>query len=201
MAVKRCTPALDSTGREYLERVVRSAGHMRQFLHDLLQFSRIAVTSFKVVDLGRITREAVDLFEEDLDESGGLIEIGNMPQIKADGDQMLRLFQNLIDNALKYRSKESPRIKIQAKLDAKGCEILVDDNGIGFDQQFAERIFKPFQRLHGREEYEGAGMGLTICRKIVDWHGGSIRAESEPGKGTSFIIRLPVKHERVGESQ
>ncbi len=172
---------------------------MRQLLHDLLQFSRIAVTPepFKVVDLGQIAREAVDLFKEDLEESGGLIEMENMPRIEADGDQMLRLFQNLIDNALKYRGKESPRIKIQTKLDAKSCEILVVDNGIGFDQRFAERIFKPFQRLHAREKYEGAGMGLAICRKIVDWHGGSIRAESEPGKGTRFLLRLPVKHETL----
>ncbi|MGA2228521.1 MAG: ATP-binding protein [Syntrophobacteraceae bacterium] len=117
-----------------------------------------------------------------------------MPAIEADESQMLLLFQNLIGNALKFHSGEIPHIKVYGKLDRKGiCEILVEDNGIGFDRQFAERIFKPFQRLHNRGEYDGTGMGLSICRKIVERHGGNIRAESEPGKGSTFIIRLPVK--------
>jgi PAS domain S-box-containing protein len=198
LAMTRCTPVLDGTGLEYLERVVSSATRMRQLLHDLLQFSMIAAgpEPFKTVELGRIAREAADLFEEDLKESGGLIEIENLPPIEADGDQMLRLFQNIIGNALKYQSVESPRIKIHAKHDARECEILVEDNGIGFEQQFAERIFKPFQRLHGRKEYVGTGMGLAICRKIVDWHGGNIRAASEAGRGSTFIISLPMRRDR-----
>ena len=130
-------------------------------------------------------------------ETGAQVEIENMPAIEADGSQILRLFQNLIGNALKFRGPETPHIKVYGKADSRGvCEIFVKDNGIGFDPQFAELIFKPFQRLHGRNEFEGTGMGLAICRKIVERHGGNICAESEPGKGSTFIIRLPVKQDR-----
>jgi len=195
MTKKRCAPALDSTGQEYLERVIGSANRMRQLLYDLLQFSMVAARpeTYKRIDLARVVREAADLFEEDIKELDGLVEIESMPEIEADDGQMLRLFQNLIGNALKYRGEESPRIRIGAKLAGKRCEIFVEDNGLGFDQQFAERIFKPFQKLHGRKAYEGTGMGLAICRKIAERHGGSIRAESEPGKGSTFIITLPVR--------
>ena len=200
MAQKRCAPVLDSTSKDYLDRVIKSASPMRQLLHDLLDFSRVAtrLEPFKKIDLVKIVREAADVFEASVKETGFQIVIENMPAIEADETQMLGLFQNLIGNALKFRSSETPRIKIYGKLDRKRtCEIFVNDNGIGFDPKFAERIFKPFQRLHGRSEYDGTGMGLAICRKIVERHGGSIRAESEPGKGSTFIIRLPVKQDRL----
>jgi signal transduction histidine kinase len=115
---------------------------------------------------------------------------------------MLRLFQNLIGNALKFRGAVAPRIKVYGKLRRQGiCELFIKDNGIGFDPKFAGLIFRPFQRLHGRSEYDGTGMGLAICRKIVERHGGDIRAESEPGKGSTFIIRLPVRQNQLGEYQ
>lgn len=195
---KRSLSSLDASGREYLDRVTSSASRMRNLLHDLLQFSRVACRpeEFKEIDLGKTALEAADIFEEDLRRSEGIVEIENLPHIEADRDQMFRLFQNLIGNALKYRSGESPEIKILSKLEGRRCEIFVTDNGIGFDQKFSERIFKPFQRLHDRREYEGTGMGLAICRKIVEWHGGRIRAESEPGKGSTFIIELPARQDR-----
>lgn len=198
MAIKRCAPTLDSAGRQYLDRVVSSASRMRQLLRDLLGFSRTAARPgpFKEIDLARTAREAADLFEEDLDGSGGRVEIEGMAEMKADEDQMRCLFQNLIDNALKFRSEENPRIKIHARQDRGRVEIIVKDNGIGFDPQYAERIFKPFQKLHSRREYEGTGMGLAVCRKIVEWHGGSIKAESESGEGSTFLIRLPANHGR-----
>jgi two-component system, LuxR family, sensor kinase FixL len=150
---------------------------------------------FKEIQLEKVAREAANVFEQ---RTGGTIEIESMPTIEADGSQMVRLFQNLIGNALKFSGASNPRIRISASNDRTGsCRILVKDNGIGFDQRFAERIFKPFQRLHGRNEYEGTGMGLAICRKIVERHGGNIRVESEPGKGSTFIIRLPVKQDRA----
>jgi signal transduction histidine kinase len=112
---------------------------------------------------------------------------------------MLRLFENVIGNSLKFRGGGTPRISVRGGLDAQGrCEIFVEDNGIGFAPQFAEIIFKPFQKLHARGFYEGTGIGLAICRKIVERHGGSIRAESEPGKGSTFIISLPAKQTRFG---
>jgi light-regulated signal transduction histidine kinase (bacteriophytochrome) len=172
---------------------------MRQLLSDLLDFSRVATRPepFKKIDLVKIVLEAADVFEATAKEIGCQIEIQNIPAIEADESQMLRLFQNLIGNALKFRGNATPRIKVYGKLDRKKiCEIFVEDNGIGFDPRYAELILKPFQRLHGRNEYDGTGMGLAICRKIVERHGGSIRAESEPGKGSTFIIRLPVKHDR-----
>jgi PAS domain S-box-containing protein len=199
MAQKRCAPVLDSTSKDYLDRVVNSADLMRQLLRDLLEFSRVAsrLEPFKKIDLVKIAMEAADIFEASVKETGCQIEVENIPAIEADESQMLRLFQNLIGNAMKFR-RETPNIRVYGKLDGKRiCEIFVEDNGIGFDQQFAELIFKPFQRLHGRNEYDGTGMGLAICRKIVERHGGSIRAESEPGKGSTFIIRLPVKQDRL----
>jgi PAS domain S-box-containing protein len=200
MAKKRCAPVQDSTSQEYLDRVLDSASRMRQLLHDLLEFSRAATKPepFKKIDLVKIVREAADIFEASVKETGCQIEIENIPAIEADETQMLRLFQNLFGNALKFRSGETPHIKVYSKLDRKKiCEIFVKDNGAGFDPKFAELIFKPFQRLHGRSEYDGTGMGLAICRKIVERHGGSIRAESEPGKGSTFIIRLPTRQTRL----
>jgi PAS domain S-box-containing protein len=199
MTKKRCAPALDSVGQDYLEKVINSAARMRQLLSDLLLFSRVATRPepFKEVDLGEIAREAADVFEARVKEIGALVEIENTPAVEADEVQMLQLFQNLIGNALKYRGEETLSIKVCGKLDEHGgCEIRVTDNGIGFDQQFAERIFKPFQRLHSHKAYEGTGMGLAICRKIAERHGGSIRAESVPGKGSTFIIILPVRQHR-----
>jgi signal transduction histidine kinase len=202
MARKRCTQALDITSQEYLDRVINSATRMRQLLDDLLQFSRAATRQepFKGISLSKIAREAASVFEDVLMESGGVVEIENLPDIEADETQILRLFQNLIGNALKFRGAAKPRIMIYAKQDGRGmCQIFVQDNGIGFEQQYGELIFKPFQRLHVRSEYDGTGMGLAICRKIAERHGGSIRAESELGRGATFIIRLPLKQdEREG---
>lgn len=195
LAQKRCASALDGVGQEYLDRIVKSAGRMREFLRGLLQFSKVAAKPepFKEIDLGGIAREAAALFEAELNEFEGAVEIEDMPPIEADEIQMLSLFQNLIGNGLRYRSDRKPRIRIYARPAGEDCEIFVEDNGIGFDQKYAERIFKPFQRLHGRKQYEGAGIGLAICRKIIDRHGGGIRAESELGNGSTFIIRLPFK--------
>jgi PAS domain S-box-containing protein len=204
IAMKRCAPVLDSSSKGYLDRVVSSAGRMRQLLNDLLEFSRVAERPgpFKKIDLATIVREAADIFEASVKETGCQIEIENIPAIEADETQMLRLFQNLIGNALKFRAAGTPRIKVYGKLHRQGmCELFIRDNGIGFDPKFARLIFKPFQRLHGRSEYDGTGMGLAICRKIVERHGGNIRAESEPGKGSTFIIRLPVRQSQLGEYQ
>lgn len=201
MAIKKCEASLDGTGKEYIERAAGSANRMRRLLQDLREFSRVAAKpeTQRELDLAAIVEETAGLFEEDLKKHGGSIEIKDMPSLEADQAQMLGLFQNLIGNALKFRSARSPQIKVYAKGDGQGmCEIFVEDNGIGFDQKFAERIFKPFQRLHGHDRYDGTGMGLAVCRKIVEWHGGSIRAESRPGKGSRFIVRLPVRQSRRG---
>ncbi len=188
---------MDGIEQDYLNRIMKSSDHMRQLLNDLLQFSKIATRTqpYKMVNLMKIVQKAADGFKEDIKESGAIVEIDGLPKIEADETQVLRLFQNIFANALKFKGYKKPRITVCAKLDGLGnCEILVKDNGIGFNQKYAELIFKPFQRLHRRGEYEGTGMGLAICRKIVERQGGTIRAESESGKGATFIVRLPVAH-------
>ena len=199
LAKNRRAPALGDAGQQYLDRILSSASRMRQLLRDLLRFSRVAtiLEPFKEIDLYKIAREAADIFEKDILETGCLVRIENMPVIEADETQMVQLFQNLIGNALKYRSSQSPLIKICGRRDGQGfCDISVKDNGIGFEQQFGRLIFKPFQRLHGYGKYQGTGMGLAICRKIVELHSGSIWAESEPGRGSTFVVTLPVKQDR-----
>jgi signal transduction histidine kinase len=189
---------------------------MRQLLDDLLLFSRVAAMPepFKEISLSRIVREAADVFEEELEQSGGLVEIENLPDIEADETQIRRLFQNLIGNALKFHSSgKSPFVKVSSQRIAekhqdpdgngrpgKGWQITVQDNGIGFDEKYVDRIFGVFQRLHGRSEYEGSGIGLAICRKIVQRHGGIITAKSAPGAGAAFIFTLPISNSTKGET-
>ena len=199
MAMKRCASALDSAGQDYLNRVVNSASHMRNLIHDLSRFSRVAANPEpRTIDLNSVAREAADLFEGSIKRSDCRIKIENLPSIEADESLMSQLFENLIGNALKFRSDRTPHIKVHGESDGDGmCEIVVEDNGIGFDQQFAELIFKPFERLHGHDGYDGTGMGLAICRKIVERHGGTIGVESKPGVGTTFIIRLPAKQPKL----
>ena len=198
----KCAPTLDSAGQEYLGKVIDSAAHMRDLLCDLLQFSRTAETSERLgrVELNALASEAAKVFESSSDESDFRIEIENLPAIEADSGQMTLLFEKLIENVLKFRSDEIPHIKIYGKSDtAEMCEIFIEDNGIGFEQQYATLIFKPFQRLNKRK-YSGTGMGLALCRKIVERHGGTIRAESEPGKGATFVICLPVRQVKFGRN-
>ncbi len=145
-------------------------------------------------DLVKIVREAVDVFEASVKETSCPIETENIPAIEVRETQMLRLFQNLIADALKFHGGETPHIKVYGKIHMHGiCEIFVKYNGIGFDPKYAELIFKPFQRLHGRSEYDGTGMGPAICKKIVERHGGAVTARSEPWKESTFIVTLPVK--------
>jgi signal transduction histidine kinase len=136
-----------------------------------------------------------------IDQTGGRVEIGDLPTIEADLPQIRQLLGNLIGNALKFRNKDvAPLVKIDSKpirkrtgvIGAAQCQVIVADNGIGFEEKFAERIFQPFERLHSQGKYEGTGIGLSICKKIVERHGGSIIAQGEPGRGAKFIATLPV---------
>ncbi|MCE5335444.1 MAG: PAS domain S-box protein [Desulfobacteraceae bacterium] len=196
---------LDETEKDYLARMESSARRMRQFILDLLDYSRVRSmpSPFTLVDLGDIAREVLQVFEFHLQRNGGLVEIAKLPQIEADATQMRQLLQNLIGNALKFQPPgAAPIVKIWSKsVNRTTCRICIEDNGIGFDEAYLDRIFSPFQRLHGRHEYEGTGMGLAICRKIVERHGGSISAKSRPGKGSTFIITLPVKHKAADDDE
>jgi signal transduction histidine kinase len=159
------------------------------------------------VDLSEVARTVVSDIEVRIQQLGGQVCIDQLPTIEADPMQMSQLLQNLIGNALKFhRDGEPPVVKVWGKLlhnvndtqkdglDCRHCQIWVEDNGIGFDEKYLDRIFEPFQRLHGRGAYEGTGMGLAICRKIVERHEGKITARSIPGQGTTFIVTLPVQH-------
>jgi signal transduction histidine kinase len=189
-------------GRMYIDRMDNAAGRMSALIDDLLAFSRVTrrAEPFSEVPLERIAREVVGDLEARIESSGGRVEVGELPTIEARPTQMRQLLQNLIANGLKFRRKdEPPVIRVSGKLlEGEGdnrCEIRVADNGIGFDPKHGERIFGIFQRLHGRSEYEGNGVGLAICHKIVMAHGGTIEAIGELGKGATFAITLPMAQE------
>ena len=202
LAVTRSASTVDGVARNYLDKVVHSAGRMRELLRGLLAFSQVAAKpdSCRELNLVGIVREAANVFEASFKETGGGVEIEDLPVVEADANQILLLFQNLIGNAIKFSGSEPPHIRVYSQMGKQGtCEIFVEDSGIGFEKEYAELIFRPFQRLHDRKKYEGTGIGLAICRKIVERHGGAIRAESEPGKGSTFIISLPVKQTGLEE--
>ncbi|MEW6752114.1 MAG: ATP-binding protein [Candidatus Latescibacterota bacterium] len=200
---------LDETGRDYLRRMEGAAARMQRLINDLLILSRVTTQGqpFSRVDLGQILHDVVSDLETRLDRCGGTVEVGELPVVDADPVQMRQLFMNLIGNALKFHRPEvPPQVRIRARVpDAAGaqngpaargeCLLCVEDNGIGLDAKYAERIFAPFQRLHGSSEYEGTGMGLAICRRIVERHGGAIAVESAVGQGSSFIVRLPLRQD------
>ena len=189
---------LDDQSRDYLHRIVNSAHRMRDLINDLLGYSRISTKAqpFSQVDLGEIASAVISDLEGRIHQTGGRVETGVMPTIEADPLQMRQLFTNLIANALKFRRPEAaPVVRISAAARGQKVTIWFSDNGIGFDEIYLDRIFDVFQRLHGRQEYEGTGMGLAICRKIVERHGGTITAQSKPGEGATFIVTLPRKHQ------
>jgi light-regulated signal transduction histidine kinase (bacteriophytochrome) len=198
--------ALDEKGRDYIDRIQNAAERMSSLNEGLLQLSRVRNKAdvAEPVALETILAGVLSDLEERIRISGGTVRYGNLPVIWADHSQMRQLFQNLISNALKFAKKdEAPLVQIDSRFLKRGMwEIVVQDNGIGFEQRFAEKIFRPFQRLYGRSEFEGNGIGLTIVEKIIARHGGTIFAESQPGHGTRFVITLPERNqdkERVHE--
>ncbi|MFP5213094.1 MAG: PAS domain S-box protein [Acidobacteriota bacterium] len=190
-------PVLDEEGRDFLSRMESAASRMSVLLSDLLSYSRVAtrIRPFTPLNLSEVARSVVFDLEVRIEESRARVSVDELPVVEADESQMRQLFQNLIGNALKYRKvDEPPAVRIHAMEERGACRLIVEDNGIGFDEKYLDRIFKPFQRLHGKSSpYEGTGMGLAICRKIVERHGGNITARSTPGEGSTFIITLPVK--------
>lgn len=192
---KEATSRLDQKGRGYLERIRAGAVRMRHIMEQLRELSRIGTADkpFEKVNLETVVHEALSDLEIRIAESRARVEVGPLPVIWADKTQMLQLFQNLISNALKFRHRDGfPHVAIKSRSAGPSVrEITVVDNGIGFDEKYLHKIFKPFQRLHGRNEYEGSGIGLAICQKIILRHGGHLTAKSAPGKGAAFIITLP----------
>ena len=186
---------LDSVGREYLGRMLKAAASMRTLIQDLLAFARVSRKegALEPVDLEKVIDRVLEGLEVPLKETGARVEVRSLPRVQADPLHMRQLFQNLIGNSLKYhRTGVAPRIRIEAVTTAAGNrEIHLEDNGIGFKEKFCERIFKPFERLHSKSVYEGSGMGLAICWKIMARYGGTIRAEGRPDCGAKFILHFP----------
>ena len=201
--------ALSEQGVDYLGRLLAAAARMRSLIDDMLTYSRVARKSrvFAPVDLAAVAHEVIADLDGRLQLSGGRVELGTLPTLEADKTQMRQLLQNMIANALKFRKPEEPPVvRIDSRVDGSSAqggawwEIQVRDNGIGFDNEYRERIFNMFERLHGRNEYEGTGMGLAICRRIVERHGGTISAQSALGQGALFQIRLPARQPNRGDT-
>lgn len=196
----KCEGAASPEVRDYLERMQSAAARMRTLINDLLAFSRVIRSSepLVAVDLNQVTREVLSDLEVRIEKTGAKVELGVLPTIDADPMQMRQLMLNLISNALKFQpAGNAPMIRIAARSTSTGageplCEIAVQDNGIGFDEKYLDKMFAVFQRLHGRGEYEGTGVGLAVCRRIIDRHHGSIVAHSKPGEGATFTVTLPV---------
>ena len=191
--------ALGPQGLDYLERMNNAANRMRRLINDLLSYSRVtaSVQPFARVDLTTLVRDVLGDLETAIENAGAAVTLGDLPQLDADPVQMRQLFQNLVSNALKFRQEGvAPTVDIRCTVDetANRCELMVEDNGIGFDEKYLDRIFQVFQRLHGRDsKYEGTGIGLAICRKIAERHGGTLGVRSSPGMGATFTISLPLK--------
>jgi PAS domain S-box-containing protein len=200
--------ALGDQGRDYLVRMLNAAGRMQRLITDLLEFARVTTKAqpFVPVDLIGVLADVLSDLESRIEHAGGRVETGPLPSIEADPTQMRQVLQNLVANALKFHKPDvPPRVRVYAEPagDDGMCRICVADNGIGFDEKYLDRIFNVFQRLHGRHEYEGTGIGLAVCRKIAERHGGSITARSEPDGGATFIVTLPLHHvgtENAGEN-
>jgi signal transduction histidine kinase len=204
----KCGNELGPEGRDYLDRMRNSAARMQTLINDLLAFSRITTKGkpFVAVDLGKTVETVIADMETVIEELGARVKVGDMPTISADPTQMYQLFQNLIGNALKFRDEDRPPVvnvngvRPGSTVDTQ-CEISISDNGIGFDQKHAEKIFGFFQRLHGRGKYEGTGIGLAVCKKVVHRHGGNITASSGEGEGSTFTVILPRSQTRLGASR
>jgi len=190
--------SLPERAADYLSRMVNAAGRMQTLIEGLLAYSRITTQArpFKPVDMDLIVREVVADLDDLVTRSGGRVESRPLPPLEADPIQMRQLLQNLIGNALKFQQEGNPpvvRIHARVEGDPPLYRLLVEDNGIGFDPKYAERIFNVFQRLHGRGEFDGTGIGLAICRRIAERHGGTITARSTLGQGATFIVELPAR--------
>lgn len=205
LLVQECGAAVSADAREYLDHILAAVKRMQALINDLLQLSRVATRArpFAPVDLNETLREVLEDLDARLKESGGTVTVGPLPALDADAIQMRQLFQNLIANGLKFRKPgEAPVVQVrilEADANANRAVLCVEDHGIGFEPRFEERIFGLFQRLHGRQEYEGTGIGLAVCRRIVERHGGRITAEGRLGDGATFRVELPMRHANLKE--
>jgi light-regulated signal transduction histidine kinase (bacteriophytochrome) len=190
----------DDFTKKNIERILSAVDRMQNLIADLLSLSRATTKggALKSVKLSKVVKDVLDTLEVRISQTQAKIHCKDLQHaINAYPTHIHQLLQNLIGNALKYHNEDIPPVvTVKSRcLENSFLEITVEDNGIGFDEKYVEKIFQPFERLHGRNEYEGTGMGLAICKKIVEFYGGTIDAKSEVGKGTQFIVTLPMKGE------
>ena len=184
---------------QYIAGAVQGAARMHTLITDLLALSRIGTRgqAFEPADFNDVLDQALDGLRTLMEETGAKVTHDPLPTLRVDGGQIAQLFQNLIGNALKFRGTLPPKIQIGAQQEPGRWRLWVRDNGIGIEPQYFERIFQVFQRLHTRKQYPGTGIGLAICKKIVERHGGRIWVESQPGKGSAFHFTIPVTSNKV----
>lgn len=197
LLAKRYKGKFDADADEFIEFILDGAHRMLQLIQGVLTHSAIGSSDLKpveMVDIGEVVQSVTRNLQLAIKESGARIEHGELPKVVANKSEMLQLFQNLIGNALKYRGERAPVIKISAEENVHEWVFSVEDNGIGIDPTYAEKIFDMFARLHGKTQYAGTGIGLAICKKIVETHGGRIWVQSEPGHGSIFLFTLHRFH-------
>jgi PAS domain S-box-containing protein len=193
LLTKRYDGKLDADGDRFIQRTHANVLRMQRLINDLLTYSRLTTRArpFQPTDCNQVVHEVVEMLLPVIEESGGRVTHESLPTILADGGQLLQLFQNLIGNAIKFHDHRPPEVRVNAQRTDKGWLFSVKDNGIGIDPQYRERIFLIFQRLHTMDQYPGTGIGLAICKKIVERHGGQIWVESNAGEGTTFKFLIP----------
>jgi len=193
LLMRRYGERLDGDAKEFTAYIVDGATRMKQLIEDLLAYSRVGTKGkeFKPVPVESALRRAIVNLRAAIEESGAAVTYDALPVVQGDDLQLAQLFQNLLGNALKFRSASVPRIHVSSLEKKEEWEIVVADNGIGIEAQYFERIFMVFQRLHNKGEYPGTGIGLAICKKVVERHGGRIWVESKPGEGSAFHFTLP----------
>jgi PAS domain S-box-containing protein len=199
---RRYQGKLDEKADKYIYFAVDGASRMQNLINDLLEFSRVTTKARELepTDCELILNQVLSDLEVSIKENEVTVSYDPLPEVMADSTQLAQVFQNLISNAIKFRSKDAPEINISAEKDGDRWLFSVRDNGIGIDPKYSERIFEVFKRLHKREEYAGTGIGLSICKKIIERHGGNIWVESELGKGSTFYFTLPVNFEKPHET-
>lgn len=183
---------LDNQANEYINYIVNGCSRMQNLIEDLLAYSRVGKNqkTFSIVDVNNIIDKACSNLQSTIHQNHATIIYHNLPTLMGDSSQLLQLFQNLIDNSIKYRREEPPKIEISVEPKENEYLFIVKDNGIGIDSKYFEKIFQIFQRLHSSQEYSGTGIGLAICQKIVELHGGRIWVESQLGEGTTFYFTI-----------